>query len=186
MQAWTFTLQPMTETYAREVAVWQYTGDLGRYNVTREDVDEEIKTMLNPEFAYFVAFDDEQRISGYCCFGKDAQVPGGDYSVEAVDIGLALRPDLLGQGLGTALLKAAIARIDGLGNGVPLRATIATGNTRSCRLFEKAGFQQRQVFQATDTGDEEFVVVVRQSHARHEPVTETSASEVDQETETRQ
>lgn len=27
---------------------------------------------------------------GYCCFGTDARVPGGDYSADALDIGLGM------------------------------------------------------------------------------------------------
>ena len=45
----------------------------------------------------------------HCSFGIDAQVPGGDYSAQALDVGLGLRPDHTGQGLGVTFLGAILA-----------------------------------------------------------------------------
>jgi hypothetical protein len=44
---------------------------------------------------------------GFCCFGPDAQLRGGDYHEPALDVGLGLRPDLVGKGLEVAFPASA-------------------------------------------------------------------------------
>lgn len=156
------TVRPMTEAYAREIAGWRYHGEYALYNTAPDDVEDEVKTLLNPEFAYHAAWENEYGLFGFCCYGKDAQAPGGDYTGEAVDVGLGMRPDLIGRGMGTEFLQAVLAHIEGAGGAMRLRATIATFNSRCRQVFEKAGFLHEQTFSVAETGDLEFVVVVRQ------------------------
>ncbi|MFN2200634.1 MAG: GNAT family N-acetyltransferase [Caldilineaceae bacterium] len=170
------TLTRMNESEAREVASWEYVGDYAAYNADAEHFDDTVRSFLNPDYAYYAVWHDELALTGFCCYGADAQVPGGDYSEGAVDIGLGLRPDLVGCGLGSSFLgavmqNAARTRYAGIdADKMIFRATIAAFNGRSLRLFGRAGFITEQEFtiEPRDRSGEQlrFVVVVRRPSPR--------------------
>jgi [ribosomal protein S18]-alanine N-acetyltransferase len=156
-----FSLEPMTEEVARQIAGWRYRGEHALYNTAPDAVEEEVKTLLNPHCAYYAVWHDECGLFGFCCYGQEAQVPGGDYGVEAVDIGLGIRPDLIGRGMGADFLQAVLTHIEESEGPALLRATIAAFNGSCRRIFEKAGFHQEQVFSVAEERDLEFVVAVK-------------------------
>lgn len=78
----------------------------------------------------------------------------------ALDIGLGLRPDLTGQGHGSEYINAVIDFIQPTYPPGRLRVTIAEFNTRALRVWEKAGFQRRQVFQGGQVNTS-FVILLK-------------------------
>ena len=96
---------------------------------------------------------------GFCCFGEDATVPGGTYAPDALDIGLGIRPDLTSQGLGNGILSAILDFATRTYEPPAFRATIATFNIRSQRLFRRHHFAQESQF--TANSGREFVIVRR-------------------------
>ena len=81
--------------------------------------------------------------------GPDGRVRGGDYSVNApstVDIGLALRPDLTGQGRGRALVAQVAGFALSQHPGLDQRVTIAAFNSRAIRVWTQAGFVEESCF----------------------------------------
>ncbi|WP_244329384.1 GNAT family N-acetyltransferase [Tolypothrix sp. PCC 7910] len=96
----------------------------------------------------------------FCCFGKEAQVPGGDYRHEALDIGLGVRPDLTGLGRGHMYIADVLNFARSKFNATHFRITIAAFNERAHRAWKKAGFQQEQTFKAQDN-KEPFIVLMR-------------------------
>lgn len=102
-----FRFAPMTESDAHSVARWRYTGPYAAYDCPTDEADDSVRLMLDPANQYFAARDRAGALVGYCCFGPDARVPGGDYADEsALDVGLGLHPDLTGHGLGPAFVRA--------------------------------------------------------------------------------
>jgi hypothetical protein len=101
------TIVSPTVEQIRSYIGWQYIGPYALYNLSAEDEAAEVDFFLDPENGYFAILDDEGTLLGFCNFGADARVPGGDYSDEAVDIGMGMRPDLTGKGKG-ALYAAAV------------------------------------------------------------------------------
>ncbi len=101
-----------------------------------------------------------EELIGYCSYGKDAQVPGGDYNEVALDIGLMIKPELTGQGLGEGFVREVIR--NGVDKYSPekLRVTIAAFNRRARRVWEKNVFQQMQTFTRSSDGME-FVIMMR-------------------------
>jgi ribosomal-protein-alanine N-acetyltransferase len=91
------TFNPMDEASARLIPEWRYDAPYDIYNVAPGDVEKEMQLLLDPQNAYHTITDEHGDLVAYCCFGLDAQVPGGDYSAAALDIGLGVRPDLTGQ-----------------------------------------------------------------------------------------
>ena len=72
--------------------------------------------------------------------GPDARVLGGDYSHDAIDLGLGLRPDLTGHGRGRDLVAAVLDRVSEVLANPTLPVTIAAFNIRAIRVWEAAGF----------------------------------------------
>jgi len=158
-----YTFRPFTDADARTMLSWRYPPPLDLYNVDPrpETLDADVAYLLNPVFHYHAALDPTGRMMGFCSFGEDAQVPGGDYSRPALDIGLSLNPDLIGQGLGDGFLAAILDLSRDLFPLTRFRATVVDFNPRSCRLFEKAGFRQTQTFHPPDRPELTFVVLER-------------------------
>ena len=147
---------PMSEEYAREIVAWRYPAEYELYNADANDVSEDVRALTNPANAYYAVWDDEYGLFGFCCFGRDARVPGGDYAADALDVGLGMRPDLAGRGKGTTFLQAILAFAQEEMAAEGFRATIASSNTRSRRLFERAGFTLVQTFTSTGLHAIEF------------------------------
>ena len=143
---------PMDEAAARTISNWRYEAPYEVYSMDREDADQLVSAFLKPEYAYHAIIDRAGALAGYCCFGADAQVPGGDYDNPALDVGLGVRPDLTGQGLGGTFVSAVLrfARQ----NLVPteFRITVAEFNKRALRVWQKVGFQPVQRFERTFDG----------------------------------
>lgn len=124
----------MTESFAAKVAEWRYPPPYDTYNVGDESAH-----LLRPDYRYHAVRDGDEAV-GYCCFGDDATVPGGDYSRPALDIGWGMRPDLMGQGRGTAFVAAIVAFAEATYAPPATRVTIAEFNGRSQRVAAANGF----------------------------------------------
>jgi ribosomal-protein-alanine N-acetyltransferase len=155
------TFQPMDEANACAIPEWRYDEPYDIYNIAPNDVEKEMQFFLDPQNVYYTITDEHGDLVAYCCFGLDGQVPGGDYSAVALDIGLGVRPDLTGQGRGLAYVNAVLdfARRTFMPNA--FRVTIAEFNKRALRVWEKAGFRPVQTFQR-ETDGKAFVVLMRE------------------------
>jgi RimJ/RimL family protein N-acetyltransferase len=155
------TIRPLTEADVRDLAAWRYPPPYEGYSI-HQPVDEAVAYFLLPETNGH-AIIRAGELAGFCTFGADARVPGGDYSGPGLDIGLGVRPSLTGRGLGAGFVEAvtAFAR-DQLGAD-RLRVSIAAENERAMRVWSQAGFAETGRFQASHTvmGSDEFVVLER-------------------------
>lgn len=160
----TYTITPMTEGDAREVLAWRYEPPYDIYNVASEDTDQAVAEFLTPEFAYHSIRDADGDLIGFCCYGPDARVTGGSYFTPALDVGIGLRPDRTGQGIGGSVLAEVLSFATERYAPPAFRATIATWNQRSLRTFEKAGFRIERTFRSEGhRGGSEWVQVVREA-----------------------
>lgn len=66
---------------------WEYKEPYDIYDVGSEGIVEDINLFLEPQNGYFAVVSEEDDLLGFCNFGVDAQVPGGDYRSIAIDIG---------------------------------------------------------------------------------------------------
>ena len=134
-----FTL--MTKESALEISQWTYSGIYSCYSF---DGDSEILAeLMNGE--YYVAWDKDNKILGYICIGKSAQIPTlekGIYKGEMVlDIGLGLTPALCGNGYGSKFLADGIAFAKQKFNTSSYRLTVASFNQRAIKAYERVGFK---------------------------------------------
>ena len=145
---------PMNEPDARTILGWRYEEPYAVYNCPPGEVDESVRALLDPRNAYYAARDAAGDLIGYCCFGPDAQVAGGRYPADGmVDVGLGLRPDLTGNGLGPGFVSAILRFAEQELGYSRIRLTVAAFNRRAIRAYEKAGFRIASVFDRHPGGD---------------------------------
>lgn len=133
------SIHPISQQDADEIVTWRYEPPYAIYSLSRED----LPVLLDPENRYFVVKDESSRRIGYCCFGDEARVPGGEYDdMEpfVVDVGVGMHPGLVGKGLGAAFVAAILHYATGEFNPGRFRVSIAAFNKRSQRTFIKLGF----------------------------------------------
>jgi ribosomal-protein-alanine N-acetyltransferase len=160
------TFHRMDEISARAIQGWQYSTPYDVYNLDSVDNEETVQLFLDPQNGYHSIADERGDLVAYCCFGLDAQVPGGDYGLSALDIGLGVRPDLTGLGRGLTYVTAVLQFARGSFEAAVFRVTIAEFNKRALRLWKKAGFRPVQTFTRKPDGMS-FVVLTRTGKQVH-------------------
>ena len=153
-----FVVAPMDRTAAEEIIGWRYDAPYSMYDGDTADV----QAMLQPEYRYQAVRDRDDRLVGFWNFGDDARVPGFAYSDAALDVGVGLRPDLTGHGLGIHFVRAALDFARREYGAQSLRVTVAAFNRRALRLTRALGFGEVGRFARTDRrgARTEFVVLL--------------------------
>lgn len=137
----------MDEPAARVIANWRYDGEYQMYTVKKEEIETTIQAYCQPKNQYFsVSTADADLILGYFCFGEEAKVPGGDYRVNALDVGMGIHPNYLSRGLGRCILGIALEYARCKFKPRRFRATVAAFNERALQLCLSAEFKKRSTF----------------------------------------
>jgi ribosomal-protein-alanine N-acetyltransferase len=158
-----FAFRPITAADAKVIASWRYPPPYDFYNWDRETDPAE---MLGPLAGCVVSQDEHGEVVGYACFGTSGQVPGGRkvnlYDEDLLDVGLGLRPDLTGHGLGVPFLEAILAYGQDRHHPSGYRLSVASFNERAIRAYEKVGFVRGESFlNALHGVDTEFLLMRR-------------------------
>ena len=145
----------MTEKYAEQISTWSYgDGSFSIYNQDSPPVDEQHLAFIG----------DDENLLGYFCFGSEAKIPAKEndaYCEDYLDIGLHIRPDLTGKGLGNIFLSASLNYLrKNLGASL-FRATIASFNSRAIALCLGAGFCIEKEITHTLTGNKFTIIKKR-------------------------
>jgi len=156
-----FTFRPMDKASARAIPSWRYDEPYTLYNTAPDEVEADVRLFLDPDNAYYAITDEHGDLVAYCCFGPDAQVRGGGYDTNALDVGMGVRPDLTGQGRGGAYTNAILDFAQRTFAPTAFRVTVAEFNKRALRVWERAGFRPAQVFKREQDG-RAFVVLTRE------------------------
>ena len=117
---------------------------------------------LDPELGYWAVVEgsrENERLVGFGCLGEDARVPGLPEADGVLDVGVGMRPDLVGQGRGPEFAATVLDFAHARG-ATRLRAVVQDWNIRSLRLVERLGFVRVGTH---DVGDVTFVVVERET-----------------------
>ena len=157
-----FTLHPITKPDARAISGWRYAEPYSVYDGDPASVP----SLLKDRFAYHSVRDEHGELVGYFCCGEDAQVPEGRrlglYDEEALDIGLGMRPDLTGRGIGLAFVRAGLRFAEERHAPAAIRLTVAAFNERAIRVYGKAGFESMTTFGGSmASGGREWLLMVR-------------------------
>jgi RimJ/RimL family protein N-acetyltransferase len=130
MSRW--TLAPITQAGAEEVAAWHYPGEYAFYDA--DAIPEGLAEIVDPRLRGDGLFAARGAGGGVEGFVELKPKAGG-----AVEIGLGLRPDLTGHGLGAAFTAAAIQLARGRG-AERITLAVAAFNLRAIAVYERVGF----------------------------------------------
>jgi [ribosomal protein S18]-alanine N-acetyltransferase len=145
----------LTQADAEAIAGWHYPEPFSFYDWT-EDPDD-LAELLDPALrgdAYFGVGDASGALIGYFSFK-----PKDD---DTVELGLGLRPDLTGRGLGASFIAAGLDFARARFAPTRFVLSVASFNERAIKVYERAGFVSERVYMhRTNGGDWEFVEMSR-------------------------
>jgi len=149
----TMRVRDLTPADLDDIAGWRYDD---RWAVYDSDGP------LDPELGYWAVVEgsrENERLVGFGCLGDDARVPGLPEADGVLDVGVGMRPDLVGQGRGPEFAATVIDFAHARG-ATRLRAVVQDWNIRSLRLVERLGFVRVGTH---DVGEVTFVVAERET-----------------------
>ena len=141
-----YYMRPLEEGDARAILQWRYESPYDFYNPPADNEQNYyVMQFLDPDLMFHAVVDTSDNLIGFCSYGVDGQVFGGNYKTQALDIGLGMRPDLTGQGRGHAFFRTILQ----YGQTLPstrFRLTVASFNTRAIWLYRRFGFEEVEHF----------------------------------------
>lgn len=154
-------VRPVTEVDVLEFVSWRYEPPYDPYNI-ESDPAEEVEYFLKPETNCRV-LEEGGEVVGFFTVGRDAQVPGGNYEQDAIDIGLGVKPERTGRGEGHRFVEPVLSQVFAESDNPTLRVTIAASNLRAQKVWIRAGFTEDARFTTERElmGSTEFVVLTR-------------------------
>jgi [ribosomal protein S18]-alanine N-acetyltransferase len=147
-------IRPTRELDALAIATWRYEPPYSFYDASADQDD--LALLLGAETRegrHFSAFDGDDELVGFFSF---------TVGVDEVVVGLGLRPDLTGQGLGLAFIEEGLAFARERFRPSRFRLSVATFNERAIRVYERAGFEPLRTYDhVTNGGIHPFLEMVR-------------------------
>jgi ribosomal-protein-alanine N-acetyltransferase len=157
-----YSFQPLERESALEIIRWQYEPPYDLYNHRPEEEETDLRRLSDRKNGFFSIRAGNGELIGFCSFGADARVPGGDYREDMLDIGLGIRPDLTGRGAGAEVIGGVLRFAAEQFHPARFRVTIALFNGRALRAWKKAGFAEIKEFVRKRDG-RKFVMLVKNS-----------------------
>ena len=146
----------MSDEEAREISRWHYEPPYDFYDATSDEDD--LEELLDPERrkdAYISVFDEGGELVGFFQFEREGR---------AVDVGLGMRPDLTGRGLGVVYLLAGLEFARERFSPERFTLCVTTFNERAIKVYERAGFRQGHEYLHHTNGSEYlFVAMAREA-----------------------
>jgi ribosomal-protein-alanine N-acetyltransferase len=144
----------MDEAAAEAIAGWHYEGSYAFYDMDQDA--EDLAELLDPEAwtdRYYAVKDEAEALVGFFCFEKEEGT---------VILGLGLRPDLTGGGLGAGFVEAGLDFAREKYAPATFRLSVATFNRRAIAVYRKVGFKDEALFtNETNGGQYEFLSMTR-------------------------
>jgi ribosomal-protein-alanine N-acetyltransferase len=134
----------MTQDEAEAIARWRYEPPYDFYDWTADEDD--LAELLDRERRadrYFAAHDGAGELIGFFGLGCVDDV---------VDVGVGLRPDLTGRGLGLAFLEQGLSFANERFQPGRFRLAVAEFNARAITVYERAGFVRTRSFEHETNG----------------------------------
>jgi [ribosomal protein S18]-alanine N-acetyltransferase len=151
-----FEFSKMRDEEAQEIARWRYVPPYDFYDSVSDPDD--LAELLDPRRRgddYFSAIDEKGALVGLFQFKRDGKV---------VEVGLGLRPDLTGKGLGRGFLLAGLDFARRSFSPDVFRLSVATFNERAIKVYEGVGFVHRRTYRhETNGGVYEFLEMERRA-----------------------
>lgn len=131
-------IRPLEPKHAVEIAAWRYPGEYAFYNWPEDGDPAELL-----DGSAYALVDLKGALVGFYQFGAEARIPAegeSPYAPGFWDMGLGLRPDLCGLGLGEGFVLAGMDFARKTLGPNPLRLTVAAFNRRAQAVYLRCGF----------------------------------------------
>ena len=145
------SIRSMSQEDAQEMCSWEYSGQYRVYNNSWEKMEEQ-------GISYA---DEETRRKEFYTLLRDGKMIGffrlrrGE---KVVELGLGLRPDVCGQGLGKELVQAAVQEHKKRFGDLPLWLAVRVWNERAIRCYRTCGFVEiKRLTLELSEGPTEFI-----------------------------
>jgi len=137
----TFIFSPLRWRDAFTIAGWRYPGeykfyDIGLVSLLSALVAEKLLGVINV-LKYYAVFDTQGKIMGIFTFTRFGKT---------VELGLGIRPDLMGHGVGLAFIRAGMDYAQELFHPQTYKLEVATFNKRAIKVYERAGFVRKRTY----------------------------------------
>ncbi|GAB2914268.1 hypothetical protein GCM10027047_10330 [Rhodococcus aerolatus] len=126
----------VTAAEAAVLATWVYPPPWDHYSHDR--VDPAVFLRRGGGEGYHPPVDDDGTLVGFSVLGAEARIPAQAAEPGTVDLGIGVRPDLTGRGVGTALLARGVELARTRPGSRRVRVVVATDNARSLALCRRA------------------------------------------------
>jgi RimJ/RimL family protein N-acetyltransferase len=164
-----FVLSLMDKAAAEAIQAWRYEGAYAVYNMGSDDgaKAEEMVELLDRRSPYYVVRDEQGELVGFFNVGTSALVWGSNepsiyIENRTIAIGLGMRPDATGKGMGLVFIQACLDFARREFAPERFRLYVFPWNERAIRVYERAGFQRVRVFlQRNIHGEREFLEMSR-------------------------
>ena len=163
-----FFLRQINEADVQTIQSWHYEEPYTAYDLS-SDPEDDPNEMLDHRSPHFAVHNEQRTLVGYFGFGTCAQPWDHDeprlYSDAGIlDIGLGMRPDLTGHGLGLEFVNAGLDFAKEQFAPERFRLYVLTFNERAIRVYERAGFERVRTFmQHNMHGTLEFLEMSRKA-----------------------
>ena len=151
-----FTFKRMQQNSAIIIAdEWKYEEPYSFYDMAADldDYNELVNEALRNKNEWFEAHADDELVGYFClCIENDN-----------IDIGLGLRPDYCGRGMGKQFLTDIICFIERSYAYSTLSMDVAAFNKRAIKVYNSCGFKETHSFlQHTNGGEYDFIHLIMQ------------------------
>src|SRR5215211_7564371 len=138
-----YRFRRMSDEEATQISGWHYEPPYDFYDAT-SDADD-LQELLNPKRrkdTYFSVFDEDGSLVGFFQYERKNKT---------VEVGLGMRPDLTGQGLGLEYLLAGLKFAGERFSPDRFKLSVATFNERAIVVYERAGFRRGNEYMHSTT-----------------------------------
>lgn len=147
-------VEEWNDAYGHEVATWHYDAPWDFYDLASDPVD--AAAMRDParNEHYRAVLGEGGRLEAFWYF---------DWHGDVVEVGIGLRPDLTGHGLGESFLRAQLEYASDHWQPAKFRLLVAAWNERAIRLYGRLGFREvgRETRRFELVGEHEFIQMER-------------------------
>ena len=165
-----FRFVPVTATEIVEMQSWHFNEPYTMYNLS-EDLESVRLEMLDQLSPYYAVRDEGSQMVGYFCFGTSAEPWNhetsalySDSTERALTVGLGMRPDLTGRGMGAAFINAGLAFANDQFQPKTFKLYVLSFNRRAICAYERANFTQVGTFtQQNVPGTATFIIMERRT-----------------------
>lgn len=141
-----YNFSEMSQDQAKNIALnWHYEGKYSFYDVDADEDD--LVEFLDPKKrkdSHYIVKEGKEEI-GFFSFNDRG---------DAVDIGLGMKPELTGRGLGLKFFEAGLRFAISKYNPQEITLSVATFNERAIKVYKKAGFESVETFMQDTNGSQ--------------------------------